>query len=49
MLLSEMFSDSFGNLPNDVEKHPAVWQEVRSRSLFPPSLPSVSVILRLKP
>ncbi|KAF0872101.1 DYH10 protein, partial [Crocuta crocuta] len=27
MLLSEMFSDSFGNLPNDVEKHPAVWQE----------------------
>ncbi|XP_025789014.1 dynein heavy chain 10, axonemal [Puma concolor] len=27
MLLSEMFSDSFGNLPDDVEKHPAVWQE----------------------
>uniref|UniRef100_A0ABI7Z6S1 Dynein axonemal heavy chain 10 n=2 Tax=Felis catus TaxID=9685 RepID=A0ABI7Z6S1_FELCA len=27
MLLSETFSDSFGNLPDDVEKHPAVWQE----------------------
>ncbi|XP_053061953.1 dynein axonemal heavy chain 10 isoform X4 [Acinonyx jubatus] len=27
MLLSEMFSGSFGNLPDDVEKHPAVWQE----------------------
>ncbi|XP_004753142.1 dynein axonemal heavy chain 10 isoform X1 [Mustela putorius furo] len=27
MLLSEMFSDNFGNLPDDVEKHVAVWQE----------------------
>ncbi|VFV23646.1 dynein heavy chain axonemal [Lynx pardinus] len=27
MLLSEVFSDSFGNLPDDVEKHPSVWQE----------------------
>ncbi|KAB1255183.1 Dynein heavy chain 10; axonemal [Camelus dromedarius] len=27
ILLSEMFPDSFGNLPDDVEKHLAVWQE----------------------
>jgi hypothetical protein len=23
-----MFSDSFGTLPDDVEDHPTVWQEV---------------------
>ncbi|XP_072658407.1 dynein axonemal heavy chain 10 isoform X2 [Canis lupus baileyi] len=27
MLLSEMFSDDFGNLPDDIEKHVAVWKE----------------------
>uniref|UniRef100_A0A8C0ZLW2 AAA+ ATPase domain-containing protein n=1 Tax=Castor canadensis TaxID=51338 RepID=A0A8C0ZLW2_CASCN len=27
ILLSEMFSDSFGTLPDDVEDHPTVWQE----------------------
>nr|KAF6268323.1 dynein axonemal heavy chain 10 [Myotis myotis] len=27
MLLSELFSEDFGNLPDDVEKYPAVWQE----------------------
>lgn len=32
MLLSEAFADHFGRLPEDVEKHPAVWQEVSSCS-----------------
>ncbi|XP_058137242.1 dynein axonemal heavy chain 10 [Dasypus novemcinctus] len=27
MLLSEMFSDDFGHLPDDVEKHQTVWQD----------------------
>ncbi|XP_041585454.1 dynein heavy chain 10, axonemal isoform X1 [Vulpes lagopus] len=27
MLLSEMFSNDFGNLPDDIEKHVAVWKE----------------------
>ncbi|XP_069922194.1 dynein axonemal heavy chain 10 isoform X1 [Oryctolagus cuniculus] len=27
VLLSELFPDTFGNLPDDVEKHPAAWQE----------------------
>ncbi|XP_036352277.2 dynein axonemal heavy chain 10 [Ochotona princeps] len=26
-LLSELFADTFGNLPDDVEKHTATWQE----------------------
>ncbi|XP_054568736.1 dynein axonemal heavy chain 10 [Eptesicus fuscus] len=27
MLLSELFADEFGSLPDDVEQNPAVWQE----------------------
>ncbi|KAK1328247.1 hypothetical protein QTO34_011819 [Cnephaeus nilssonii] len=27
MLLSELFADDFGSLPDDVEQNPAVWQE----------------------
>lgn len=41
MLLSELFPDRFGGLPEDVEKHPAVWQEVSSCS-SPHSLPYTS-------
>lgn len=33
MLLSELFSEDFGSLPDDVEKHPTVWQEVSPHSL----------------
>lgn len=44
ILLSEMFPDSFGSLPDDVEKHVTVWQEVSPCSVSPPSLPWMSLI-----
>lgn len=40
MLLSELFSEDFGSLPDDVEKHPAVWQEVSSPLPSPPPRPT---------
>lgn len=39
MLLSELFSEDFGSLPDDVEKHPAVWKEVSPPLPSPPPFP----------
>lgn len=39
-LLSELFADTFGNLPGDVEKHTATWQEVWPPALPPPHSPT---------
>lgn len=37
MLLSELFADDFGSLPDDVEQNPAVWQEVSPPLPRPPT------------